>query len=44
LRDLGIPEEELMEVATETARRPGARSNPREATPEDIEALLHSIW
>jgi maleylacetate reductase len=44
LRDLGIPEEELSEAAAETAERPGARSNPRSATPMDIEALLRSIW
>ena len=44
LRDLGIPEEELADVAVEAAQRPGARSNPRPATPADIEALLRSIW
>ncbi len=44
LRDLGIPEDELADVAAEIAQRPAARSNPRPATPEDIEALLRSIW
>ena len=44
LRDHGIPEEELQEVAAETAQRPGARSNPRPATADDIEALLRSVW
>ena len=44
LRDLGIPEDELADVAGETAQRPGARSNPRPASPADIEALLRSIW
>ena len=44
LRDHGIPEDELQEVAAETAQRPGARSNPRAATPDDIEALLRSVW
>ncbi len=29
---------------SETAQRPGARSNPRPATADDIEALLRSIW
>jgi maleylacetate reductase len=44
LRDHGIPEGELQEVAAETAQRPGARSNPRSATADDIEALLRSVW
>jgi maleylacetate reductase len=44
LRDHGIPEDELSEVAAETAQRPGARSNPRPATADDIEALLRSTW
>jgi alcohol dehydrogenase class IV len=44
LRDVGIPEDELSAAATETAERPAARSNPRPATPADIEALFRSIW
>jgi maleylacetate reductase len=44
LRDLGIPEDELDAVAVEIAQRPGARANPRPASPEEISALLHSIW
>jgi maleylacetate reductase len=44
LRDLGIPEDELSAAAIETAERPAARSNPRRATPADIEALFRSIW
>ena len=44
LRDLGIPEDELSAAAAETAERPAARSNPRPATPADIEALFRSIW
>lgn len=44
LRDHGIPEDELVEAAADTAQRPGARSNPRPVTPNDIEALLRSIW
>ena len=44
LRDHGIPEDELAEAASETAQRQGARSNPRPATPDDIEALFRSIW
>ncbi len=44
LRDLGIPEDELGLVAAEVAQRPGARSNPRPASPDEIEELLRSIW
>jgi maleylacetate reductase len=44
LRDFGVPEEELAEVAAEAAQRPGARANPRPPTPRDIETLLRSIW
>ena len=44
LRDLGIPEDELAAVAGEVAQRPGARSNPRPASPEEIAVLLRSIW
>jgi maleylacetate reductase len=44
LRDLGIPGDEIETVASEAAQRPGARSNPRPASPEEIAALLRSIW
>jgi alcohol dehydrogenase class IV len=44
LRDFGIPEEELHEVADATAQRPAARANPRPAGPDEIEALLRSVW
>jgi len=44
LRDHGIPEDELPEVALETAQRAGARSNPRPAKADDIELLLRSVW
>jgi maleylacetate reductase len=44
LRDFGVPEEELAEVAAEAAQRPGARANPRPATPREVETLLRSIW
>jgi maleylacetate reductase len=44
LRDLGVPEEELDEVAAATVERPGARANPRRATQEEIAALLREIW
>jgi maleylacetate reductase len=44
LRDLGIPEDELGAVAVEIEQRPGARSNPRPVSTEEIETLLRSIW
>ena len=44
LRDLGVPEGELADLAEETASRPGARANPRPASREDIEALFRSVW
>lgn len=44
LRDFGIPEDELGEVAAATAERPAARANPRAATPSDVEQLLRAVW
>ena len=44
LRDLGVPEDGPAEVAAQAAQRPPALANPRPASPEDIEALLRSIW
>jgi maleylacetate reductase len=44
LRDFDIPEDELGEVAEATAARPGARANPRPATPADVEELLREVW
>jgi maleylacetate reductase len=44
LRDLGVPEHELDTVAEAAAARPGARANPRPATPEQIAELLRRIW
>jgi maleylacetate reductase len=44
LRDLGVPEEELGEVAADTAVRPAAKANPRPASPPEIEELLRSVW
>ena len=44
LRDLGIPEQAATEVAEAVAARPGAKANPREVTPADVEALIRSIW
>ena len=44
LRDFGIPENELGEVAEAAAARPAARANPRPASPAQIEELLRSVW
>jgi maleylacetate reductase len=44
LRDFGVPEEELDEVAEATALRAGARANPRPASPAEIAELLRSIY
>ena len=44
LRDLGVSEEELSEVAAAVSERPGAKANPRPVTPADVEELLRSIW
>jgi len=44
LRDFGVPESELSELAAETAARPGAIANPRAATAENVEVLLRSVW
>ena len=44
LRDLGVPEDELDEVAEATAVRAGAKANPRPASPAEIAELLRGIW
>ena len=44
LRDLGVPEDELDEVAEAVVLRPGARANPRRASAAEVAALLRSIW
>jgi alcohol dehydrogenase class IV len=44
LRDFGIPEEDLPEIAAATVERAGARANPRPATAADVELLLHNIY
>ncbi|MDX6479384.1 MAG: maleylacetate reductase [Gaiellaceae bacterium] len=44
LRDLGVPEDELDEVAAAAAERAGAKANPRPASPADVAELLHSVW
>jgi len=44
LRDLGVPEDELEEVAAATVVRGGAHANPRQACEAEITELLRSIW
>jgi alcohol dehydrogenase class IV len=44
LRDFGVPEDDLHEVAEAAAARGGNRNNPRAATADEIEVLLRSIW
>jgi maleylacetate reductase len=44
LRDLGVPEPELPVVAEATAKRAGAKANPRPASPAEITDLLRSVW
>jgi maleylacetate reductase len=44
LRDLGVPEADLSELAAAAAARPGNRANPRAATPAEIEQLLRSVY
>jgi len=44
LRDQGVPENGLAEVAEAAAGRPGARANPRPATPSQISDLLRSVY
>jgi maleylacetate reductase len=44
LRDLGVPVEELDQVAEAAAVRGGALANPRPATPAQIAELFRSIW
>ena len=44
LRDLGVPEAGLGELAELIAARPGARVNPRPATAADVEFLLQTVW
>jgi maleylacetate reductase len=44
LRDLGVPEAGLGELAELVVARPGARVNPRPATADDIAELLRRVW
>jgi alcohol dehydrogenase class IV len=44
LRDLGVPEADLPELAEAASQRNGAKMNPRPASPAEIEALLRSVY
>ncbi len=44
LRDFGIPEDELREVAEAIVERAGAKANPRQASADEVEQLLHNIY
>jgi alcohol dehydrogenase class IV len=44
LRELGVPEDDLPELAAAAAGRPGNQANPRPATADEIEALLRSVY
>jgi maleylacetate reductase len=44
LRDLGVPKDELDEVAEAVVVRPGAKANPRPASPEQVAELLRSVY
>jgi maleylacetate reductase len=44
LRELGVPEEALPELAGAAAHRAGNQANPHPATPAEIEQLLRSVW
>ena len=44
LRDLGVPEDDLDEVAEAAAQRAGAKANPRPASADEIAELLREIW
>jgi alcohol dehydrogenase class IV len=44
LRDLGVPEDELEELAALAAARGGAKANPRSASAAEIAELYRSVW
>jgi alcohol dehydrogenase class IV len=44
LRDQGVPEDELGEIAAAAAERAGAKANPRPASPLQIEELLRGVY
>jgi maleylacetate reductase len=44
LRDFGVPEDDLPELAAATVQRAGAKANPRPASAADVERLLHNVY
>ena len=44
LRDFGVPQDELDDVAAATAQRAGAKANPRPASPAQIAELFRQIY
>jgi len=44
LHELGVPREDLPELAEAAAGRAGNQANPRPATPAEIETLLESVY
>lgn len=44
LRDFGVPEADLREIAEATVVRQGARANPRLVEIDDVDELLHNIY
>jgi maleylacetate reductase len=44
LRDFGVPEQDLAEVAAATVERAGAKANPRQPSAAEVEQLLHNIY
>jgi maleylacetate reductase len=44
LRDLGVAENDLDELAQAVVQRPGAKANPRTASAAEVAALLRSVW
>jgi maleylacetate reductase len=44
LRDLGVPADELDELAADISTRPAAQANPRPVRPDDVAELLRTVW
>jgi maleylacetate reductase len=44
LREHGVPEGELPELASAVVARPGTRANPRPVTEADALAVLREVW
>jgi alcohol dehydrogenase class IV len=44
LHELGVPREDLPDLAEAAAGRAGNQANPRPASPAEIEELLKSVW